>query len=85
MAAREARDRANWRRELTMFALSVALTLPLFAQMFTMFDFGNLGHSLQGHHEELLPRWLQLAYPMVGDCFVMRRLRQRQKLLVRLT
>ncbi len=66
MAAREARDRASWRRELAMFAISVALTLPLFAQMFTMFDFGNLGHSLQGHHEELLPRWLQwlLATPV---------------------
>ena len=66
LAAREARDRAEWRRELALFALSVALTLPLFAQMFTMFDFGNLGHSLQGHHEELLPRWLQwlLATPV---------------------
>ena len=66
MAAREARDRAEWRRELALFALSVALTLPLFAQMFTMFDFGNLGHSLRGHHEELLPRWLQwlLATPV---------------------
>ena len=66
MAAREARDRAKWRRDLTMFAISVALTLPLFAQMFTMFDFGNLDHSLQGHHEELLPRWLQwlLATPV---------------------
>jgi len=66
MAAREARDRARWRRELAMFLASVALTLPLFAQMFTMFDFGNLGHSLQGHHEELLPRWLQwlLATPV---------------------
>ena len=66
VAAREARDRAKWRRDLTMFAISVALTLPLFAQMFTMFDFGNLGHSLQGHHEELLPRWLQwlLATPV---------------------
>ena len=66
MAAREAQDKARWRRELAMFLLSVALTLPLFAQMFTMFDFGNLGHSLQGHHEELLPRWLQwlLATPV---------------------
>ena len=66
VAAREARDRTKWRRDLTMFAISVALTLPLFAQMFTMFDFGNLGHSLQGHHEELLPRWLQwlLATPV---------------------
>ncbi|MFT4257944.1 MAG: heavy metal translocating P-type ATPase [Pseudoxanthomonas sp.] len=60
MAEREAREQAAWRRELWMFGLAVALTPPLFAQMFTMFDFGNLGHSLQGHHAELLPRWLQL-------------------------
>ncbi|MCR6663584.1 MAG: heavy metal translocating P-type ATPase [Luteimonas sp.] len=66
IARREAVDRANWRRELTLFGISVALTLPLFAQMFTMFDFGNFDHMIQGHHEELLPRWLQwvLATPV---------------------
>ncbi|MFT3756739.1 MAG: heavy metal translocating P-type ATPase [Pseudoxanthomonas sp.] len=61
MAEREAREQAAWRRELWMFGAAVALTLPLFAQMFTMFDFGNLNHSLQGHHAELLPRWLQMV------------------------
>ncbi|WP_340648214.1 heavy metal translocating P-type ATPase [Pseudoxanthomonas winnipegensis] len=61
MAAREAGERAAWRRQVWMFVASVVLTLPLFAQMFTMFDFANLGHALGGHHAELLPRWLQLV------------------------
>ena len=60
MAAREQAERSAWRRQVLMFAASVVLTAPLFAQMFTMFDFGNLGHLLGGHHADLLPRWLQM-------------------------
>jgi len=59
LAAREAQERAAWRRELALFAVAAALTLPLLAMMVTMFDFGNLSHALRGHHTDLLPRWLQ--------------------------
>ncbi|MDR2871377.1 MAG: heavy metal translocating P-type ATPase [Xanthomonadaceae bacterium] len=74
LTARERHEQAQWRRERTRFAFAVALTLPLLAQMITMFDFGNLGRSLGGHHEEWLPRWLQwlLATPIqfwIGACF----------------
>jgi len=61
LAARDARDDAQWRRERTRFIIAAALTLPLFAQMFTMFDFTDLGQSLRGHHVELLSRWVQLV------------------------
>ena len=61
LQVREAQALAQWRREWWTFSAALLLTLPLFAQMFTMFDFGNLGHSMAGHHEELLPRWLQWA------------------------
>jgi len=66
LAARAARERAAWRRELALFAVAAALTLPLLAQMVTMFDVSNLAHSLSGHHTDPLPRWLQwmLATPV---------------------
>ncbi|CAG4883556.1 Copper-exporting P-type ATPase [Georgfuchsia toluolica] len=44
---------AAYRRELKVFILSAALTLPLLGQMFIMFGSGS--------HDELLPRWLQLV------------------------
>ncbi len=56
LAAREAAERTAWRRQLAMFALSAALSLPLLAQMAMMF--GGGGHA--GVHAEL-PRWLQWA------------------------
>ncbi|MCL2830653.1 MAG: heavy metal translocating P-type ATPase [Betaproteobacteria bacterium] len=51
----------TYRRELWQFALSVALTLPLLAQMFFMFGAGFSGAP----HAEL-PRWIQflLATPV---------------------
>ncbi|MFZ2853722.1 MAG: heavy metal translocating P-type ATPase [Rhodocyclaceae bacterium] len=49
------RKLANYRAELRRFWIAAALTLPLVAQMSTMF-----GASGGGHHDELLPRWLQL-------------------------
>ncbi|MBE0613384.1 MAG: copper-translocating P-type ATPase [Burkholderiales bacterium] len=52
-AAEEKARRADaFRGELRLFWISVALSLPLLAGMFTMFGPG---------HAELLPRWLQLA------------------------
>lgn len=45
------RREKQYRRELRMFWVSAALTLPLLVQMIPM---------LQGSHQELLPRWLQL-------------------------
>jgi Cu+-exporting ATPase len=42
--------------ELRRFWMAAALTLPLAAQMLTMFDVGG-GQA----HPDLLPRWLQLA------------------------
>ena len=55
LAARDAAERAAWRRQLAMFALSAALSLPLLAQMAMMFGGGHAGM-----HAEL-PRWLQWA------------------------
>ena len=51
----KARKLAAYRAELRRFWISVALTLPLLAQMATMFN-GDLHH-----HQDLLPRWLQLV------------------------
>ena len=48
----KARRAEAYGAELRLFWLSVALSLPLLLQMFTMFDQA---------HSELLPRWLQLA------------------------
>ena len=53
----KARKLANYRAELRHFWIAAALTLPLVAQMLTMFS----GADWSAHHEELLPRWLQLA------------------------
>jgi Cu+-exporting ATPase len=53
----KARKLAAYRSELRRFWISAALTLPLVAQMVTMFS----GGCWAAHHEELLPRWLQLA------------------------
>ena len=54
----KARKLAVYRAELRHFWISAALTLPLVAQMATMFSGGDLsGHG----HQDLLPRWLQLA------------------------
>ena len=57
-AEEKARKAAQYRAELRRFWIAAALTLPLVAQMVTMFD--GLDFSGQGHHD-LLPRWLQLA------------------------
>ncbi len=48
----KARRAAAYRAELKLLWISVALSLPLFAQMFL---------TLGGPSHELLPRWLQLA------------------------
>ncbi len=59
LAGREqekARKAADFRAELRRFWISVALTLPLLAQMPAMFS-GDWG----GGHHDLIPRWLQLA------------------------
>ncbi|MBK7677346.1 heavy metal translocating P-type ATPase [Accumulibacter sp.] len=53
-ADEKARKLANQQVELQRFWISAALTLPLAAQMLTMFDVG--AH----HQEDMLPRWLQL-------------------------
>ena len=47
------RQAAAYRRDLTLFWISVGLTLPFIAQMVLVF----LGRG----HEEILPLWLQLA------------------------
>ncbi len=52
----KARKLALYRAEMRRFWIAAALTLPLLAQMATMFDAG----ALRGHHVDLLPRWLQL-------------------------
>ena len=53
----KARKEALYRAELRRFWISAVLTLPLVAQMTTMFN----GLDLSGHgHQDLLPRWLQL-------------------------
>ena len=52
-AAEEKARRADaYRAELRLLWISIALSLPLLAQMFSMFG---------QEHAELLPRWLQLA------------------------
>ncbi|MBS1229962.1 MAG: copper-translocating P-type ATPase [Proteobacteria bacterium] len=51
----KARKLAAYQAELKRFWISAALTLPLLAQMATMFS-GDLHH-----HQDLLPRWLQLV------------------------
>jgi Cu+-exporting ATPase len=51
-AQEKARRDYAYRAELRLFWISVALSLPLLAQMFSMFG---------PAHTELLPRWLQLA------------------------
>ncbi len=56
--AEKARKALLYRAELRRFWIAAALTLPLVAQMATMFD--GLDFSGQSHHD-LLPRWLQLA------------------------
>jgi Cu+-exporting ATPase len=54
----KARKQAIYRAELRRFWIAAVLTLPLVAQMVTMFNGADLG----GHgHQDLLPRWLQLA------------------------
>ena len=53
----KARKLAVYQAELRRFWISAALTLPLVAQMATMFSGADWG----GHHQDLLPRWLQLA------------------------
>jgi len=50
------RKLALYRAELKRFWIAAALTLPLVAQMATMFD----ADALAGHHQDMLPRWLQL-------------------------
>ncbi len=52
----KARKLALYRAELRRFWIAAALTLPLVAQMATMFG----ADGWRGHHEDLLPRWLQL-------------------------
>jgi Cu+-exporting ATPase len=47
-----ARKQAQYRRDVRLFSIAVALSLPLVAQMFWM---------LPGHHADVLPRWFQLA------------------------
>jgi len=61
LATCDAQVQAQWRRELVVCLLSAILTLPLFAQMFTMFNFAHPSNWLHGIHDEWLPRWLQLA------------------------
>ena len=50
------RKLALYGAELKRFWIAAALTLPLVAQMATMFG----ADALAGHHQDLLPRWLQL-------------------------
>ena len=52
----KARKLALYNAELRRFWIAAALSLPLVAQMATMF-----GSSAMGHHQDLLPRWLQLV------------------------
>jgi Cu+-exporting ATPase len=54
----KARKLAVYQAERRRFLIAAALTLPLLVQMATMFN----GFDLSGHgHQDLLPRWLQLA------------------------
>ncbi len=50
------RKLALYRAEIKRFWIAAALTLPLVVQMATMFS----ADALVGHHQDLLPRWLQL-------------------------
>ncbi len=52
-ALEKARRLADYRREIRLFWIAVALTLPLVGQMFFMFG--------SSHHHPELPRWLQLG------------------------
>ena len=57
-AEEKARKAAAYQAELRRFWMAAALTFPLVAQMATMFS----GLDFSGHsHQDLLPRWLQLA------------------------
>ncbi|WP_369977036.1 heavy metal translocating P-type ATPase [Xanthomonas bundabergensis] len=60
LEAREQAERRAWRRELGRFAAAALLSLPLFVQMFGMFDIAGIEHTLSGRHAEPLPRGLQL-------------------------
>ena len=51
----KARKLAIYRAELRRFWIAAALTLPLLAQMVTMFGADS------GSHQDVLPRWLQLV------------------------
>jgi Cu+-exporting ATPase len=55
-AEEKARKLAVYHAELRRFWIAAALTLPLVAQMLTMFS-----GDWSSQHQELLPRWLQLA------------------------
>jgi Cu+-exporting ATPase len=83
-AAREeekARRAARFREELRVFWIAVALTLPLLLQMLAMFGGSHtMFHGLQPvegrsplGHEDLLPRWLQLALATPVQFWVGRR------------
>lgn len=54
----KARKLAVYRRERQRFSIAAVLTLPLVAQMATMF--GGLGLADMHLHQEILPRWWQL-------------------------
>ena len=57
----KARKLAVYRRELRRFWISAALTLPLLAQMATMFGGAEWSAAAGGHvQHDVLPRWLQL-------------------------
>lgn len=57
-AEEKARKQALYQAELRRFWIAAVLTLPLVAQMATMFN----GLDFSGHgHQDLLPRWLQLG------------------------
>jgi len=60
-AEEKARKLALYRAELRRFWISAALTLPLVAQMATMFSGAGWGAESGTQHAELLPRWLQLV------------------------
>ena len=64
LAAERARREAHWHRELRVFWISAALTLPLIAQMVWMFA---------GHHHDVLPRWLQLLLAAPVQIWIGRR------------
>jgi Cu+-exporting ATPase len=63
-AADRTRRETQYRRELRLFWISAALSLPLVAQMSWMFA---------GQHADLLPRWLQLALATPVQFWVGRR------------